>query len=110
MKYHFKIHKEKDGYWAECFELDGCFTQADTKEELYANMEESLNLYLEEPEDYKIDFPVAKQRMKKQANIEQVSVDSKIAFSILLKKARKEQNLTQSKMAKFLNYSSVYSY
>jgi len=110
MEYHFKIYKEKDGYWAECLELEGCSTQADTKEELYANMKESLNLYLDEPEDSNIDFPLPTTKLKKQANIEQVQVDSKIAFAILLKKARREQNLTQSKMAKLLNYSSVFSY
>lgn len=48
MNYHFKIHKEGDGFWAECIELPGCFTQADTKEELLLNMQEALGLYLEE--------------------------------------------------------------
>ena len=33
MEYHFKIHKEKNGYWAECIELSGCNTQGDTLEE-----------------------------------------------------------------------------
>jgi predicted RNase H-like HicB family nuclease len=32
MKYHFKIHREKAGFWAECLELDGCVTQADNRE------------------------------------------------------------------------------
>lgn len=110
MKYHFKIHKEKDGLWAECIELDGCFTQADSKEQLYSNMEEALNLYLDEPEDSKVDFPLPRKRLKKQANVIEVPVDSRIAFTVLLKKARKEKKLTQSKMAKLLNYSSVFSY
>lgn len=51
MRYHFKVHKEKEGFWAECIELEGCVTQADTKEELNLNMQEALNLYLEEVED-----------------------------------------------------------
>ncbi len=49
MKYHFRIHEE-NGFWAECIELSGCFTQADTIEELYDNMYEALKLYLEETE------------------------------------------------------------
>jgi len=42
MKYHFKVHKE-----------------GNSKEELFENMKEALNLYLEEPEDstFLIPFP-----------------------------------------------------
>ena len=46
MKYHFKIHKEKGGFWAECLELVGCSTQADTKDELFilgTDTETSIN-------------------------------------------------------------------
>ncbi len=44
MSYHFNSHKEPNGYWAECCELEGCVTQADTLEELYASCEESLHI------------------------------------------------------------------
>jgi predicted RNase H-like HicB family nuclease len=44
MHYHFKIHKENNGYWAECCELEGCVTQGDTLEELYKFCDEALNL------------------------------------------------------------------
>ena len=47
MKYQFKIHKEGNGYWAQCIEFEGCITQADSIEELHRNMQEALNLYLE---------------------------------------------------------------
>ena len=53
MKYHFKVHKEGNGYWAECVELLGCITEADSIDELQKNMEEALNLYIEEPENSK---------------------------------------------------------
>ena len=62
MKYHFKIHKEKDGFWAECLELPGCFTEGDTKEELFANMQDALNTYIEEPEDSKHLAPLPNPR------------------------------------------------
>ena len=62
MKYHFKVHKEKEGFWAECIELQGCVTQGDTKEELEANMKEALNLYLEENEDFEYLAPLPKTR------------------------------------------------
>lgn len=110
MKYHFKIHKENEGLWAYCLELDGCFTQADTRDELYISMHEALNLYLDEPEDSKSSFPLPKKRVKKTPTVVEVTVDSKVAFALLLRHARHEKKFTQSKMAKLLNYSSVFSY
>ena len=47
MKYHFKVHKEGDRFWAQCLELEGCVTQADTREELDQHMRDALNLYIE---------------------------------------------------------------
>jgi predicted RNase H-like HicB family nuclease len=49
MRYHFRIHKEDNGYWAECCELDGCFTQADTLEELEGACQEALEVHLYTP-------------------------------------------------------------
>jgi len=51
LKYHFKIHKEEKGYWAECIEIPGCFTQGDTKQELKENMREALNTAVSEPDN-----------------------------------------------------------
>jgi antitoxin HicB len=52
---------EAKGYWTECIELDGCLTQADTLTELQENMEESLNLFLDEPVDSKSLFPLPRR-------------------------------------------------
>jgi antitoxin HicB len=57
MKYHFKIHRDKDGLWSECIELKGCVTQANSIKELKINMQEALNLYLDEPENSKLANP-----------------------------------------------------
>jgi predicted RNase H-like HicB family nuclease len=51
VKYHFRIHRERDCLWAQCIELEGCITQASSMEQLKKNMEEALNLYIQEPED-----------------------------------------------------------
>jgi len=51
MVYHFKIHKEQKGYWAECIEIDGCSTQGDSLDELLINAAEALNLLLDGPEN-----------------------------------------------------------
>lgn len=48
MNYHFKIHKEGKGFWAQCIEFEGCITQADDLKSLKNNMQEALNLYIEE--------------------------------------------------------------
>lgn len=44
----FIIHKDEDknGYWAECKELQTIFTQADTIQELYKNIDDALDCYL----------------------------------------------------------------
>lgn len=47
MIHHFKVHKEENGFWAQCIELPGCFAQGDTMKELQANMKEVLELYFE---------------------------------------------------------------
>ena len=49
MVYHFKIHTEDSGFWAECLELDGCSTEGDTLEELAANAEEALKMLWRSP-------------------------------------------------------------
>jgi predicted RNase H-like HicB family nuclease len=51
MKYHFKIHSESAGYWAQCVELEGCQTQADSREELMENIQEVLKLFVLESID-----------------------------------------------------------
>lgn len=40
------IHKEEDGFWGECKEIEGCFVQAKTIEELKQLMLESIYLSL----------------------------------------------------------------
>ncbi len=40
------IHKEEDGFWGECKEIEGCFAQAKTIDELKQLMLESIYLSL----------------------------------------------------------------
>ena len=109
MKYHFKIYKEKKGYSASCIELQGCNTQADTKDDLQKNMEEALNGYLDEPKNSKILFPKPKKIPNKR-NIITVGVHPKIAFAMLLRQARLKNKMTQSQTAKKLGFKNIYSY
>ena len=108
MEYHFKIHHEGKGYWAECLELKGCLTQADTARELQKNLQEALNVYLDEPESSKTIFPLPKKHLLKR-NVVAVPVAPSIAFSFLLRRQRLLKGLTQKSVADRLNVG-LYSY
>ena len=109
MNYHFKTHKEKNGYWAECIELKGCQTQADSFEKLRTNMEKILNLFLEEPEHSKATFPFPKKSVK-GSNIVSVPVNPRVAFAFYLRSLRLKYRLTQRQAAKRLGMNRIYSY
>lgn len=108
MKYHFKLHREGKGYWAECVELKGCFTQADSLAELKENLQEALNLHLDEPEDSRVLFPLPRKRVK-GPSVVQVAVNSKIALAFLLRRERLKKKWTQMVVAKLLGMP-LYSY
>lgn len=110
MRYHFKVHKEKAGFWAECIELPGCVTQADTKEELDLNMQEALNLYLEEVEDYEYLAPLPKASIKEGRNVIEVPVDPSVALAFSIRYQRIKQGLTQREAADQLGMKAIYSY
>jgi len=82
MHYHFKVHKEGKGFWAECIELKGCITQSDTKQKLYENMEDALNLYLQEPQDSTFLTALPKKKVKGR-NILRVPVNPEIALAFI---------------------------
>ena len=41
------VEKDADGYYAYCPDLKGCQTQGDSLEEVQANIQEAIELYLE---------------------------------------------------------------
>jgi len=45
--YHFTAYREGNGFWAECIELPGCFTQGESEDELIENMRDALATYFE---------------------------------------------------------------
>ena len=109
MKYHFKIYREKGGFWAECIELKGCMTQGNSLSELRSNMQDALNLYLQEPETSNSVFPVPRKVVKAK-EVEAVPVDPSIAFAISLRAARIHHKMTQMQAAKRLGLKNLYSY
>lgn len=58
MKYRFSviIEKDKDGYFALCPELQGCYTQGDTYEEIIKNIREVIKLHIEDRRENKEDI------------------------------------------------------
>ena len=108
MVYHFRVHEESNGYWAECVELTGCSTQGETEVELAANAREALELYLDEPEDSSLTFPLP-QALEGEDVLE-VPVDPGIALSVLLRNYRIQNHFTQREVAERLGMKNLYSY
>lgn len=56
-KYPVLIHYEAGGYWAEFPDLEGCFSQGDTLDEVLSNAEEAKNEYLSSLRDSGKNIP-----------------------------------------------------
>jgi predicted RNase H-like HicB family nuclease/DNA-binding XRE family transcriptional regulator len=110
MKYHFKVHKEGKGFWAQCMELEGCITQGRSLEELYKNMEEALNLYIQESEDSEDLAAFPNDSIKKSKTVVEVPVEPEIAFAFLVRYCRITYGMTQKEAAKKMGFDTIYSY
>ncbi len=51
------IEKDKDGYYAFCPELQGCYTQGETYEEAMVNIKDAIRLHLEDRKAEKEEIP-----------------------------------------------------
>ena len=110
MTYHFNVHEDKKGFWAECVELSGCVTQAESFDELELQCKEALNLYLEEPKDSKMAFPLPNESLDSDKTLIKAEVDPEIALAVLLRFYRFNSKLTQKQMAEMLGMKNLYSY
>jgi predicted RNase H-like HicB family nuclease/DNA-binding XRE family transcriptional regulator len=110
MNYHFKLHKENIGYWAECCELDGCVTEGDTLDEIYKACKEALEVYLYEPDGSERIFPLPDEALDEKRNIIKILVEPKKALAILLKNYRLHTKMTQKHVAEMLGMKNIYSY
>ncbi len=99
MKYHFKVHKEKSGYWAEGVEITWAHTQGNTLEELRANMKEVLELCLEEPNRGSSFVPPLPDPSVRGRNIAEVAPDPSIAMAVLLRRSRIKSRMSQRQTA-----------
>jgi predicted RNase H-like HicB family nuclease len=110
MIYHFKLHKEKKGYWAECLEIPQCVTQGESLQSLRDCCHEAINLYLDEPEDSKEIFPLPFNNLKARKDILEVEVESSIAFAFLMRRTRLVKGLTQHEMKDLLQFKNLFAY
>jgi len=110
MTYHFAVHKAKSGFWAECIELKGCHTQAESKAELEKACEEALNLYLDEPSDSLIAFSLPDEELDRKVGVIAAKVEPELALAILLKHYRRDRKLTQKQVSEMLGMKNIYSY
>ena len=51
------VEKDKNGYFAYCPELQGCYTQGKTYEKAIENIKDAINLHLEDRKVAKEDLP-----------------------------------------------------
>jgi predicted RNase H-like HicB family nuclease len=58
-KFSVIIEKDIDGYFAFCPELQGCYTQGDTYEEVLGNIKDALRLHVEDRIENGEDIPQA---------------------------------------------------
>lgn len=47
-KFSVVIEKDSEGYFAFCPELQGCYTQGDTNEEVLKNIKDAIRLHIED--------------------------------------------------------------
>ncbi len=109
MVYHFKVHRDADGLWAECVELPGCQTQGDSEEELKSNAAEALNLYLDEPPEADVELPLPDE-LGVSGDFFTVAPDPAIALSVVLRHLRHAHKYTQQQVAEQLGMKNLYSY
>jgi predicted RNase H-like HicB family nuclease len=109
VRYHFRIREDARRLWAECVELEGCVTQGRNAGQLEKNMRDALNLYLEEPPGSSAVFPVPASGPF-AADVVEVEVDPKVAFSMLVRQARLQSRMTQREAAERLGMDRLFSY
>ena len=73
-------------------------------------MQEALNLYLEEVEDYEYLAPMPKASIKEERNVVEVPVDPSVALAFSIRYQRIKQGLTQREAADQLGMKAIYSY
>lgn len=54
------VEKDEDGYFASCHELQGCYTQGETYEEVIENIQDAIALHVEDRIETGEEIPQSK--------------------------------------------------
>ena len=109
MKYHFKVHKEENLWWAEGLEISWAHAQAKSVEDLRKNMEEVLALCLEEPEDSHLILPLPNRGLRGK-NVVEVQVAPTTALAMMVRRERLMHKISQRKAAEKLGIKHLSQY
>ena len=90
--------------------INACVSQADSLDELKANLTEALDGYLNEPVGSSIIFPNPDKSISESSEILGVEVSPNIAFALQLRKIRIERKMTQTQMQELLGFKNRTSY
>ena len=110
MKYHFEVHEEEDGFWAECIELDSCFSEGNSLEELKVNLYEALEGVLVVDFKGKFAHPLPNPEFDENNDHLKIEVSPEVAFMVQLRAYRHQKHLTQSQMTEALGMKNRNSY
>lgn len=112
MDYHFKIHKDKESgfFWAQCIELEGCLTQAETWATLVINMQDALHMYIQEQPNSEDIAVLPNKAIRCTRSIMKVPVNPEIAFSFLVRYWRLKYGWTQKQVAEQMGLETLFSY
>ncbi|MBI4620594.1 MAG: type II toxin-antitoxin system HicB family antitoxin [Desulfobacterales bacterium] len=58
-KFSVVVERDIDGYFALCPELQGCYTQGDTYEEVLGNIKDAIRLHIEDRIESSEEIPQA---------------------------------------------------
>ena len=67
------IEKDENGYFAKCLDLEGCHSEGETYEEVFANITDAISLYLQ---DLKADNELIKHSFLNQISLTTVPVSA----------------------------------
>lgn len=104
MIYFARITKPNaDSFLVEFPELEGCLTEGANLAEALVHAKEALEGWLASNCDRNLAIPAPKNR--KSRNFHPIEVDLRIAFPIMLRKARSKRKLSQQQVAERLGVS-----
>ena len=61
-RFSIVIEKDSEGYFASCPELQGCYTQGETYEEVLENIKDAIRLHVEDRLEVGEEIPQAELR------------------------------------------------